>query len=246
MYFLPAIDILDGRVTRLAQGDYSRATIYDSDAALQAQVFEEDGADRLHVVDLNGARTGDASNIDVIRKIMDSTSLKVEVGGGIRSLDAIRRLADIGVARVVLGTALVKDPDLAQAAREEFGPDMLVCGIDARDGEVKVEGWEEGSGISALELAGKMADVGYEHLVFTDIARDGMQTGVDADAYVEMFKAFRNPVIASGGIASLADLQKLAAVDDAIEGVIAGRAIYEGAFSVADAVAVCAGTMIVE
>lgn len=246
MYFLPAIDILDGRVTRLAQGDYSKATVYNSDVALQAQLFEEDGADWVHVVDLNGARTGDTQNIQIIRKIMDSTSLKVEVGGGIRDIDSIRRLADIGVARVVLGTALVKDPDFAQAAREEFGPDMLVCGIDARDGEVRLEGWEEGSGISALDLAGKMADIGYEHLVFTDIARDGMQTGIDVDAYAEMFRAFRNPVIASGGIATLADIQMLASKEDAIEGVIAGRAIYEGVFSVSDAVAVCSKTMVVE
>lgn len=246
MFFLPAIDILDGCVVRLAQGDYAKATVYNSDVALQAQVFEEDGADWLHVVDLDGARTGEAQNIQAIKKILDNTSLKVQVGGGIRSLDAIARLADIGIARVVLGTALVKDPDLAQAAREEFGPDMLVCGIDALSGEVKTEGWEEGSGMSALELAGAMADIGYEHLVFTDIARDGMQTGIDADAYVKMFKAFRNPVIVSGGISSLADIQKLAQIEDAIEGVIAGRAVYEGAFSVADAVAVCSGTMVVE
>lgn len=246
MYFLPAIDILDGQVARLAQGDYDRATIYNADVALQAQIFEEDGADWLHVVDLNGAESGDTKNIQIIQEVLKRTSLKVEVGGGIRSLDSIRRLADAGVARVVLGTALVKDPDFAQAAREEFGPDMLACGIDALNGEVKVEGWKEGSGISALDLAGQMADLGYEHLVFTDIARDGMQTGIDPDAYVEMFKAFRNPVIASGGIATLSDIQTLAQIEDAIEGVIAGRAIYEGAFSVANAVAVCDGTIIVE
>lgn len=246
MYFLPAIDILDGRVARLAQGDYNRATFYDADVALQAQLFEEAGANWIHVVDLNGAESGDSQNFQIIQEILKRTSLKIEVGGGIRSLDSIRRLADLGVARAVLGTALVKDPDFAQAAREEFGPDMLACGIDALNGEVKIEGWKEGSGISAFDLAKKMADLGYEHLVFTDIARDGMQVGIEPDAYVDMFKAFKNPVIASGGIATLSDLQTLAAIEDCVEGVIAGRAIYEGAFSVEAAVAVCNGTMIVE
>lgn len=244
MYLLPAIDILDGRAVRLERGDYSKVSIYNDNPANQAQLFEEDGADWLHVVDLDGAKSGVQENLDAISKIMKLTSLKVEVGGGVRDMDAIKRLADIGVNRVVLGTALIKDPDFAQAAIEEFGADMIACGIDAKDGNVKIEGWVEGAQVSALELATKMALLGYEHLIYTDISRDGMQTGVNPAAYVEMYEAFKNPVIASGGISSIADIEALAKVEDAIEGVIAGRAIYEGSFSVADGVAACKKTMV--
>ena len=243
MYLLPAIDILDGRVVRLERGDYSKATVYNDDPALQAQLFEESGADWIHVVDLDGARTGKVVNIDAIVDIIRRTKLHVEVGGGIRTLDAARRILDTGADRVILGTALVRDPDIAQAAIEEFGADSVVCGIDAKDGDVKVEGWVQGAEISALELASRMAALGYEHLVYTDIARDGMRTGVAPAAYVEMFQAFKNPVIASGGISSLEDIVELAKISDAIEGVIAGRAIYEDVFSVADGVAACKGTL---
>lgn len=243
MYFLPAIDILEGHAVRLERGDYSKVTVYHNDPAEQAQLFEEDGATWIHVVDLDGARDGAAANADIIARICKLTNLHIEVGGGLRTLDDLRRMADAGVTRMVLGTALVTDPDLAQAAREEFGPDLLAAGVDAKGGDVKVEGWVQGAGITALELAGRMADAGYEHLIYTDIVRDGMQTGVAPAAYVEMAQAFRNPVIASGGVSTLADVRELAKVSDAIEGVIAGRAIYEGAFSVADAVAACGATL---
>ncbi len=246
MYFLPAIDILDGQAVRLQRGDYNKVTVYHDDPAQQAQLFEEDGATWLHVVDLDGAREGAGCNGDVIKRILQLTSLQVEVGGGLRTLDDLRRMADLGVARMVLGTALVSDPDLAQAAREEFGPDMLAAGIDAKNGDVKVEGWVQGAGISALELAGRMAAVGYEHLIYTDIARDGMRTGIAPAAYVEMAQAFGNPVIASGGVSTLADITELAKVSEAIEGVITGKAIFEGAFSVADAVAACKGSLMAE
>lgn len=243
MYLLPAIDILDGKAVRLERGDYAKVTVYNDDPAIQAQLFEEDGAEWLHVVDLDGARTGEQANLAVIERILRLTKLKVEVGGGVRTMDAIRRLADAGVNRVVLGTALVKDPDFAQAAIEEFGSVMLACGIDAKDGDVKVEGWVEGAETTALELAQRMAGAGYEHLIYTDIARDGMRTGIAPAAYVEMYQAFGNPVIASGGISSVTDIEELAKVSTAIEGVIAGKAIYEGAFGVADGVAACKGTL---
>lgn len=243
MYLLPAIDILDGKAVRLAEGDYGKVTVYNDDPALQAQLFEENGAEWLHIVDLDGARDGVSSNADVVSRILRRTELHVEVGGGVRSMDVARRILDTGADRVILGTALVRDPDFAQAAIEEFGADSVVCGIDARDGDVKVDGWMQGSEVAALELAGRMSALGYEHLVYTDIARDGMRTGVSSDAYVEMRRAFGSPVIASGGISSIADIEGLAKVADAIEGVITGRAIYEGAFSVADGVAACRGTM---
>ncbi len=244
MYLLPAIDILDGHAVRLERGDYEKVTVYHDDPAQQAQLFEEDGAQWLHVVDLDGARAGSQGNAEVIARILRLTGLSVEVGGGLRTLDDLRRMADLGVARMVLGTALASDPDLAQAAREEFGPDMVVAGIDAEGGDVKVEGWVQGAGVSALELAASVGKMGYEHLVYTDISRDGMRTGVAPAAYVEMAEAFGNPVIASGGISSLEDISELAKVSDAIEGVIAGRAIYEGAFSVADGVAACRSTLV--
>ena len=243
MYLLPAIDLLDGNVVRLKGGDYDQVTIYHSDPVLQAKLIEEDGAEWLHIVDLDGARTGDLANIDIIAQIMKETSLHVEVGGGIRSLERADRILDTGAQRVIFGTALVKDPDLAQAAIEKFGFDAVVAGIDAKDGDVKVEGWVQGAEISALELAQKMAALGYAHLVYTDIARDGMQTGIAPAAYVEMYEVFDNPVIASGGIATLDDILALAKVSDAIEGVIVGRAIYEGVFTVADGVAACKGTL---
>lgn len=242
MYLLPAIDILDGKAVRLAEGNYDKVTVYNDDPVLQAQLFEEAGANWLHVVDLDGARDGAPKNIEVIKGILKRTKLHVEVGGGIRTLDSAKRILDTGADRVIFGTVLVRDPDLAQAAIEEFGADSVVAGIDAKDGDVKVEGWVSGAEIDALELASKMAALGYEHLVYTDIKRDGMRTGIAPAAYVEMFQAFNNPVIASGGIASLQDILELAKVSEAIEGVIAGRAIYEQAFSVSDGVAACEGT----
>ncbi len=246
MYLLPAIDILDGRAVRLEKGDYGKVTVYNEDPVLQAQLFEEAGAEWLHVVDLDGARSGNPDNADVVANILRRTSLRVEVGGGIRSLEAARRILDTGADRVIFGTVLVKDPDFAQAAIEEFGSPSVVAGIDAKDGDVKVEGWVQGAEIKALELASRMAALGYQHLVYTDIARDGMQTGIAPAAYVEMFQAFKSPVIASGGISSIEDIFELRKVSDAIEGVIAGRAIYEGAFDVSSGVAACKGTFATE
>ena len=199
MYLLPAIDLLDGRAVRLAKGDYHAVTVYNDDPAYQAQLFEEAGATWLHVVDLDGAKSGNPDNLEVVRAILARTSLKVEVGGGVRSLEAADRLLDAGATRVILGTALVRDPDFAQAAIEKFGPDALVAGIDAKAGE------ENG-------------------------------------AYAKMAAAFGNPVIVSGGIATAADIRALAPIADAVEGVITGRAIYEGALTVADGVAACDGT----
>lgn len=243
MYLLPAIDILDGRAVRLQGGDYSKVTVYNDNPVEQAQMFEEAGADWIHVVDLDGARDGSPKNIEVVSGILKRTTLNVEVGGGIRDLDSAKRLLDTGANRVIFGTALVRDPDLAQAAIEEFGFDAVVAGIDAKNGDVKVEGWVQGAEISALELASKMANLGYAHLVYTDIARDGMRTGIAPAAYVEMYQAFGNPVIASGGIASLTDIIELSKVADAIEGVIVGKALYEQAFSVSDGVAACKGVL---
>ncbi len=239
MYLLPAIDILDGRAVRLAKGDYNRVTVYNEDPAAQAQLFEEAGAEWIHMVDLNGAKSGVPENIAIIERILRRTNLKIEVGGGIRSLETMARLADAGVSRMVLGTKLVTDPDFAQQAVELYGADMLCAGIDAKGGEVAIAGWREGSGVAATELAAQMSAMGYRHLVYTDIARDGMQCGLEVAAYERMAAAFGRPVIASGGVASVADIERLAPVASSIEGVIAGRAVYEGTLGVAEGVAAC-------
>ena len=240
MYLLPAIDILDGRAVRLAKGDYAQVTVYNDDPVDQARKFEAQGATWIHVVDLDGARTGVPENIAIVERIVRETSLSVEVGGGIRTLETLERLADIGAARMVLGTALVNDPDLARAAVERVGGDRLTAGIDAKSGEVAVSGWIEGSGVAACNLAREMGKAGFKHIVYTDIARDGMQTGLDVQAYVQMAEAFGHPVIASGGVASVSDIERLAPVASSIEGVITGRAVYEGTLTVEEGVAACA------
>lgn len=239
MYLLPAIDLLDGRAVRLAKGDYNQVTVYNDDPVAQARAFEEAGAEWIHVVDLNGARSGAPENAQLIERILAATSLKVEVGGGVRSLEALERLCQAGATRVVLGTALVRDPEFAREAVARFDGDRLCAGIDAKGGEVAVAGWCEGSGIAATELAARMAELGYRHLVYTDIARDGMQCGLEVEVYERMAAAFGHPVIASGGVASVRDIERLAPVAASIEGVIAGRAIYEGTLGVEEGVRAC-------
>lgn len=240
MHLLPAIDILDGRAVRLAKGDYAQVTVYNDNPVDQARKFEAQGATWIHVVDLDGARTGVPENIAIVERIVRETSLSVEIGGGIRTLKTLERLADIGAARMVLGTALVNDPELARAAVECVGGDRLTAGIDAKGGEVAVSGWIEGSGVAACDLAREMGKAGFRHIVYTDIARDGMQTGLDVQAYVQMAEAFGHPVIASGGVASVSDIERLAPVASSIEGVITGRAVYEGTLTVEEGVAACA------
>ena len=238
MDLLPAIDILDGRAVRLAKGDYAKVTVYNEDPVAQAQAFEEMGATWIHVVDLNGAKSGVPENIEIIERIMRKTLLKVENGGGIRSMETLQRLYDAGVARVVLGTSLITDQDFAIEAVSRFG-DMLTAGIDARGGEVAIDGWREGAGVPAEELVAEVADLGFKHLVYTDISRDGMQTGIDEQAYVRMAQVFRNPVIASGGVTNMDDLRRLGAVAGSIEGVITGRAVYEHTLDIPEALDFC-------
>ena len=238
MYLLPAIDILGGKAVRLAKGDYDQVTVYNEDPVEQARIFEDAGATWIHMVDLDGAKTGEPVNIAVIERILAATSLKVEIGGGIRTMDTCARLLDAGASRLVLGTALVRDPVFAREAIAAYG-DALAAGIDAKAGEAAVAGWREGSGVSAHDLAHEMAELGYRHLVYTDIARDGMQTGIDPIAYEQMAQAFGHPVIASGGVAGLDDIDRLAPIADRIEGIITGRAIYEGTLPLREAIARC-------
>lgn len=236
MQILPAIDLLEGKAVRLAKGDYNAVTIYNDDPIAQAMDFRQQGARWLHVVDLDGARSGEPTNLPIIERIIGETGLQVEVGGGVRSLETIERLVLAGASRVVLGTRLVVDPAFAKQSVAQFG-DIITAGVDARDGEVAISGWCEGAGIPAEELIAQLAAWGICHLVYTDISRDGMQTGIDVAAYDRISRCAGFPVIASGGIGSLDDIISLAHLgSERIEGVIVGRAIYENAFTVEEAV----------
>jgi phosphoribosylformimino-5-aminoimidazole carboxamide ribotide isomerase len=234
----PAIDILDNKVVRLRKGDYQAVTVYCASPLEQAREFEGEGARWVHIVDLEGARSGAPTQINTIAAIASSTGLKVEVGGGVRSLEDIARLAEAGVSRVVLGTGLVRNPEFAAEAIARYG--ALICaGVDARDGEAAIEGWQEGSGQSAELLISSLKERGISHLVYTDISRDGMQTGIDAEAYRRINNLAGFPVTASGGISDLDDIHALAELgSEVVEAIIVGRAIYERSFSVAQALKV--------
>ncbi len=242
MIVFPAIDLLGGRAVRLAQGDYERVTVYREDPVAQARDFAEAGAEWIHVVDLDGARDGVPGNADVIERIVAEVGIPVQTGGGIRTLETMMRLVGAGAGRMVVGTKLVTAPGFVREAVERFGPERVVAGIDAREGMVAVEGWREGTATPAAELVAELADLGLTHLVYTDISRDGMQTGVDVDAYEQVADAAGFAVIASGGVSTLDDFRELAALGpDVIEGAITGRALYEGAFKLKHAIRAARG-----
>ena len=241
MIVFPAIDLLGGRAVRLAQGDYDRVTVYNEDPVAQAREFAEAGAEWVHVVDLDGARDGVPGNTAVIERIVSEVGIPVQTGGGIRTLDTLERLAAAGASRMVLGTKLATDPAFVRAAVERFD-DRICAGIDARDGLVAVEGWREGTATPAAELVAELRDFGIRHLVYTDISRDGMQTGVSVDAYEQISETAGFPVIASGGVSTLDDFRELAALGpDVIEGAITGRALYEGSFKLKHAIRAARG-----
>lgn len=238
MDLFPAIDILDNKVVRLRKGDYSAVTVYNESPVEQARKFAGEGARWIHIVDLEGAQSGVPTQLDTIASIIQTTGLKVEVGGGVRSLETIDLLAQAGASRVVLGTGLARDPEFAAVAVERYG-ELLCAGVDALDGEAAVAGWQESSGQSAELLIGGLKSRGLTHLVYTDISRDGMQTGIDAFAYRHIAGLAGFPVTASGGISTLDDIRALAELGDGIiEAIIVGRALYEQSFSVAQALTV--------
>lgn len=241
MILFPAIDLLGGKVVRLKRGDRAQVDVYADDPVAVARDFAGRGARWVHVVDLSSAFEEDgesrAANDRALRAICAVEGIKVDVGGGVRTLERIEELAAAGASRIALGTVLVRDPELARAAAARFG-DLLVADVAARDGQVAVNGWREEARIGADELVGSLASMGFRHLVFTDIARDGMQSGVNAEAYRRIARAAGFPVVASGGIATLADIEALAALGaDVVEGAITGRALYEGAFTLEEALA---------
>jgi len=228
----PAIDILDGKVVRLRQGRLDAVTVYNDDPVDQAERFRAEGADWLHVVDLDGAVLGDPKNIRLVSQIA-SLGISVQAGGGIRTMDTIDRMFAAGVKRVVLGTTAVKDPELVREACRIY-PD-IVAAVDARDGKVAVEGWAEGTDRNAAELIFELQSLGVKRVAYTDIARYGMQVGLNFGAYRALTTHVSVPIIASGGVSSLTDLKELAMLGPQIEGVIIGRALYEGSFTLMEA-----------
>ena len=231
MLLIPAIDLKDGKCVRLRQGDMSDATVFSEDPVAMARHWVAQGARRLHIVDLNGARSGRPVNEAVIRKMIGAVGgdIPVQLGGGIRDLDTIERYIDDGVAYVVIGTAAVKSPGFLQEACTAFGGHVIVS-LDARDGKVATDGWSKLTGHDVIDLAKKFEDYGVEAILYTDIGRDGMMTGVNIEATVELARAVKIPVFASGGVASIADIERLCAVEsEGIEAAILGRSLYEGA-----------------
>ena len=234
----PAIDLKAGQIVRLAEGDMARATVYGNDPAAQAKAFADAGAAWLHVVDLDGAFAGESRNAAAVESILKSTPAKVQVGGGIRSMATIERWLMLGVARVVIGTAALVDPDLVKSAARAH-PGKVVVAVDARDGFVATAGWADVSTVTAEELGHRFEDAGVAALLFTDVGRDGLLKGVNVDATAALSRAVQIPVIASGGVAGVEDLLALKPHPN-IEGVIAGRAIYDGRLTIAEALAACA------
>jgi phosphoribosylformimino-5-aminoimidazole carboxamide ribotide isomerase len=230
MVIIPAIDVKDGRCVRLKQGDMTDATVYSEDPVAMAKHWVGQGARRLHVVDLNGAAAGRPKHEALIRAIVKAVDGKipVQLGGGIRDLDTIEKYLDYGVAYVVIGTAAVKNPGFLSDACTAFAGHVLVA-LDAKDGKVAVEGWSKLTGHDVVDLAKKFEDYGVEAIIYTDIGRDGMLTGVNVDATVRLARGLRTPVIASGGLSTLDEVKTLCAIEpEGIMGVITGRALYQG------------------
>ena len=238
MILFPAIDLKDGKCVRLKLGDMATATVYNEDPAAQAKAFESQGFSWLHVVDLNGAFEGRSVNGDAVGAIIKATDNPVQLGGGIRNLDQIEDWLDRGLARVILGTVAVREPELVKEACKRF-PGRIAVGIDARGGKVAVEGWAEASSLGVIELAQKFEGAGVAAIVYTDIDRDGVLSGINWEATIALAEAVSIPVIASGGLASLEDIRRMTRPDAGkLAGAISGRALYDGRIDPAEALAI--------
>ncbi|MBA15933.1 MAG: 1-(5-phosphoribosyl)-5-[(5-phosphoribosylamino)methylideneamino]imidazole-4-carboxamide isomerase [Sphingomonas sp.] len=237
----PAIDLKAGKVVRLAEGDMARATVYGEDPAAQAEAFAAAGADHLHVVDLDGAFAGKTVNRAAVDQAIRAFPGKVQLGGGIRTRDTIERWLEIGVARIVIGTAAMENPTLVREAARVH-PGQIVVAVDARDGMVATNGWADVTNVSVEELARRFEDAGVAALLFTDVGRDGLLKGCNVEATVALARAVDIPVIASGGVAGIGDIEALVGhVADGVEGVITGRALYDGRLDLAEAIRVAKG-----
>jgi phosphoribosylformimino-5-aminoimidazole carboxamide ribotide isomerase len=231
---IPAIDIRGGKCVRLIQGDYARETVFGEDPVEMARRWEGEGGSRLHVVDLDAARSGQPENLKIVERIAAAISIPVQMGGGVRNREAVRRTLEAGVQRAIIGTAAAADPDTARELFSEFG-DRLILGLDARDGKVAVAGWEQTTSWDALELAREMAAAGARRLIFTDIATDGMGTGPSLESTRRLAEALDIPVIASGGVGAPEHVLAVAKLAPyGVEGVIVGKALYTGAVRLAE------------
>ena len=237
MILFPAIDLKEGRCVRLIQGDMAQATVFNDDPAAQAEAFARQGFAWLHVVDLDGAFAGRPMNAAAVEAILRRVTIPVQLGGGIRDLRTVEGWLAKGIARVIIGTAAVRDPDFVREAAR-LHPGRIAVGIDAKDGRVAVEGWAETSSMTAEDLGRRFEDAGVAAIVYTDIARDGILTGLNIPATLALAKAVSIPVIASGGLASMADIERLLEPDCArLAGAITGRALYDGRIDPAEALA---------
>jgi phosphoribosylformimino-5-aminoimidazole carboxamide ribotide isomerase len=237
MLLIPAIDIKDGQCVRLRQGDMETATVFSDDPVQMARHWVDQGARRLHIVDLNGARSGKPVNEPVVRRILRAVGdqVPVQLGGGLRDLDIIERYIDDGISFVVIGTAAVKNPGFLQDACSAFGGHVIVA-LDAKSGKVATDGWSKLTGHDVVDLAKKFEDYGVDAVLYTDIGRDGMLSGVNVEATVALARAVKIPIIASGGVGTIDDVERLCAVEgDGVEAVVLGRSLYEGTLVFKDA-----------
>jgi phosphoribosylformimino-5-aminoimidazole carboxamide ribotide isomerase len=233
---IPAIDLKDGWCVRLAQGDFSRVTVYSDDPVGIAKKWQENGAERLHVVDLDGSLTGSPKNVDVIRDIVAECRIPIEVGGGIRNMKTISVYIEMGVKWVILGTMALKDKDFVRQACDAYRGEIIL-GIDANDGKAAIHGWTERTSESAVDIAKRYEGYGLAAIVYTDIKKDGMETGVNIEATRNLAQSVDIPVIASGGVSSLEDIRRLREIEEfGIVGVIIGKALYSGAVSLKEAI----------
>jgi phosphoribosylformimino-5-aminoimidazole carboxamide ribotide isomerase len=231
----PAIDLKDGLCVRLQQGDMARATVFNRDPAAQAQAFEQQGFEYLHLVDLDGAFAGKPVNAAAVDHILEAIAIPVQLGGGIRDMATVEGWLAKGVNRVIIGTAAVRDPAFVKAAAQRY-PGKVAVGLDAKDGKVAVEGWAATSELTALDLARRFEDAGVAAIVYTDVALDGMLQGINWDSTIALAEAISIPVVASGGLASMADIEQLVSPRaKKLEGAIAGRAIYDGRLNASEA-----------
>jgi len=233
MIIYPAVDIKDGKCVRLLQGRFSDVTVYSDNPLDMAKKWEEAGAEYLHVVDLDGARTGKSKNSDIIAEIAAAVKMPVQLGGGIRSMETIEDYLSKGIQRVILGTSAVKDPEFVKIALEKYG-ERVVIGIDAKDGIVAIEGWEKTSDFTAVDFARKMVELGARTIIYTDIAQDGTLNGPNLKSMKEMIDSVEAEIIASGGVGSLQDIKNLKEIN--AQGVIVGKALYTGAVDLKEAI----------
>ena len=236
MEIIPAIDIKDGACVRLYQGDFDQETIYSSDPVSVARQWEEMGASRIHLVDLNGAANGDLANLNCINRIVSQSKASIQVGGGIRSTETAERMLDTGVARIIIGTSAIENPSMVEQLCIKRGSGSVIVAVDAKDGLVAIRGWQQTTSISVLDLGTQMADLGVKRLLYTDISRDGTLSEPNFDATKLLVQQTGLHIVASGGVASLSHITRL--IETGVEGVVVGRAIYTGDLNLREAITI--------